>query len=96
MNEPLSNAMRRLGEAARDAAESLGRCCRAFGDAVCAIFGSLDFAYLLKAARVRAALEKAPPRVRHLANNHKKRRVRKKNIHRALREYERSHQIGKG
>lgn len=37
----------------------------------------------------RTALSQAPPKVRHLAEHGKKRRTRKKNINRALREYRR-------
>ena len=40
-----------------------------------------------KAAETDAALQKASPRVRHLALHSKKRRVQKKNISRALRAY---------
>lgn len=94
MNKNLSDALCRLGEAAASAARALLRCYNAFADAVGAIFESLDVALLLKSARVQVALKEAPPRVRHLANNHKKRRVRKKNINRALRDYERRHRNG--
>lgn len=48
-------------------------------------------AQLSKAAEVKAALNEAPPRVRHLAEHGKKYRTRKKNINRALRDYRRRH-----
>ncbi len=41
------------------------------------------------AAKVRAALNEAPPKVRHLALHGKKYRAKKKNINRALRDYQR-------
>lgn len=44
---------------------------------------------LLKNAKVQQALKEAQPRIRHLAYNSKKHRVQKKNINRALREYQR-------
>lgn len=91
MNEKLTNALCRLGEAA----VSLARCYQACADAVAAIFADLDLSPVLKYAKVQASLKEAPPRVRHLALYHKKRRVRKKYINRALRDYERSRPNGK-
>lgn len=78
-----------LGEACKQAAESLGAFFRAVVDCGVAIAQGVDIPQLLKATKVRAALKEAPPRVRHLAEHGKKYRTRKKNINRALREYQR-------
>ena len=79
INPDIAKAFTALGEA----------CKRAAADCVAAIAGGMDIAQLLKAAEVQAALNEAPPRVRHLAEHGKKYRTRKKNINRALREYQR-------
>lgn len=78
-----------LGEACKQFAELLGKIVRAAVDCVVAIARGVDIAQLLKIAKVQAALNEAPPRVRHLALHSKKRRTQKKNINRALREYQR-------
>ena len=85
----VSKAFATLGEACKRAAEALGRAVRAAADCAAAIARGVDIAQLLKAVRVQEALKEAPPRVRHLAQHSKKHRTRKKNINRALREYQR-------
>lgn len=66
-NSPdVTKAFTALGEACKQAAESLGK-------------------------KVRAALNEAPPKVRHLALHGKKYRTQKKNINRALRDSQRRH-----
>lgn len=92
MDAKLEKAFRRLGETASVAAVALGACIRAYVDAVMSFF---DCAHLAEAVRRQAALNAAPTKVRHLALHCKKHRVRKKNMARALREYERSHGNGK-
>lgn len=84
----LQELLQRMGESLRDAAKSLGASCRAYADAVAAILHGVNFTQLLKTAKVQAALKEAPPKVRHLAKHGKKYRTRKKNINRALRDYE--------
>lgn len=91
-HSPLDNlqeSMQRAGEAFARAAEALGDFCRAYVDAVSAIANGPDFSQLRKIVNTQAALKEAPPRVRHLAKNSKKLRTQKKNINRALREYQR-------
>lgn len=80
--------LRRLREACCDMAKSLGAFCRAYADAIAAILHDVNFAKLLKAAKMQDALKEAPPKVRHLAKHGKKYRTRKKNLNRALRDYE--------
>jgi hypothetical protein len=88
MNQQLD----KIREPVRRAGEALRRACQDLGAFICAM---ADFAAavlslgLLEAAKVQAALNEAPPRVRHLATHGKKYRTRKKNINRALREYQR-------
>ena len=78
-----------LGRALGQAGETVGRLLRAFVDCWVATTSCLS-QQLSKAVKVQAALKEAPPRVRHLAKHGKKYRTRKKNINRALRDYERS------
>lgn len=78
-----------LGRALAQAGEALGKVVWAAVDCLVAIARGTDIAQLLKAAEVKAALNEAPPRVRHLAEHGKKYRTRKKNINRALRDYQR-------
>lgn len=85
----VAKAFTALGEAYKQAAEALGKAVRAAADCVVAIARGVDIAQLLKAAKVQEALKEAPLRVRHLAEHSKKHRTRKKNINRALREYQR-------
>lgn len=85
----LGEAFTALGEACKQAAEALGKAVRAAADCAVAMVRGVDIAQLLKAAKVQAALKEAPPRVRHLAEHGKKIRTQKKNINRALRDYER-------
>ena len=88
----VAKAFTALGEACRQTTEALGKFSRAAVDCMVAIARGVDIAQLLKAAKVQAALNEAPPRVRHLAEHGKKYRTRKKNINRALRDYERRRQ----
>jgi hypothetical protein len=91
----LQEELQRLNETLREAAKSLASVILAFRDGVRAICQGANFTQLLKAAKVQAALNEAPPRVRHLAKHGKKYRTRKKNLNRALREYERRQENGK-
>ena len=83
----VAKAFTALGESCKQAAEALGRAFRAAANCMVAMARGVDIAQILKAAKVQAALNEAPPRVRHLAQHGKKYRTRKKNINRALREY---------
>lgn len=73
------------------ASVALGRACAAVADFICAMaqFVAEVLPLLPDAMELQAALNEAPPRVRHLAAHGKKRRTRKKNIRRALREHKR-------
>jgi hypothetical protein len=84
------------GEAANRAGEALGRAVSGIADFVRAMGQIVEvaFPFFLEATAAcgkeyKAALNEAPPRVRHLALHSKKKRVRNKNINRALREYRR-------
>lgn len=95
-NSPDSTkAFTALSEACRQTAEALAKFVRAAVDCVAAAARGVDIALLLRAAKVQAALNEAPPRVRHLAEHGKKARTQKKNINRALREYERRSKSGR-
>lgn len=85
----IAKAFTALSEACGQTAEALVKFVRAAVDYVAAVARGADTAQLLKAAKVQAALGEAPPRVRHLAQHGKKIRTQKKNINRALRDYER-------
>lgn len=85
----VSEAFTKMGEACKKTAEALVDLLRAAVGCVVAIARGVDIAQLLKTAKVQAALNEAPPRVRHLATHGKKYRTRKKNVNRALREYRR-------
>ena len=90
ISEPLQRAGEALGRTVRDLGEALGRTVRDLGDFIRAMVeyvASICPPEQLKAAKEQAALKEAPPRIRHLAQHSKKRRTRKKNINRALREY---------
>lgn len=88
MQHPLD----RIGEPLQRAGDALGRITRGlvdFGRAMVEYVASICPPILLEAARTQQALKEAPPRVRHLAYHSKKHRVQKKNINRALRDYQR-------
>lgn len=91
LSESISEAMQRIGEAAVAAAKALSACARLFREAAeeCATKYSGDVDAFIKDLQLKAALHTAPPRVKHLAQHSKKRRTRKKNANRALREYQR-------
>lgn len=89
-----ANAFTALGEACKQAVETIGKlireaanCVSIWAREVTTAVGGIE--QFLQAVRVWAALNEAPPRVRHLARHGKKYRTRKKNINRALREYQR-------
>lgn len=88
-----ADALDRIIEALLGAGESLGAFCGHFTNFVRAAveFAVLALPCLTEDAEVKAALNEAPPRVRHLAEHGKKYRTRKKNINRALRDYRRRH-----
>lgn len=84
-------------DAARRAGEALGQAVRGIAGFVRAMAQSVEetFPIFLQTVAAygeeyKAALNEAPPRVRHLALHSKKKRVRNKNINRALREYRRN------
>lgn len=88
----MSQQLDRVSDPLQMAGEALGRTAKALGDFVRAMVeyvASICPPILLKAARAQQALKEAPPRIRHLARYSKKHRVQKKNINRALREYQR-------
>lgn len=78
-------------EAAVKLARAVGRAAEAARSLASSIVRALDASGWLEKA---AALNEAPPRVRHLALRSKKRRIQKKNINRALREYRRRRKNG--
>lgn len=87
----VAKAFTRLAETCRQTAEALVECFRAAAGCITAWWeqnGGLGV-MLHKALEMKAALNEAPPRVRHLAEHGKKYRTRKKNINRALKGYER-------
>lgn len=88
LNQDTIKALTEFGEACKQAVEALGKAVQAAANYIVAWFQGVDLAQLTKLAEERQALKEAPPRVRHLALHGKKRRTRKKNINRALREYQ--------
>lgn len=80
----VAKAFTALGEAGRQAAEALGRVCRAWVDFAGELCSLVEF----EKQREAAVVDSASPRVRHLAKYGKKYRTRKKNINRAWREYQ--------
>ena len=84
--DELQEALERFGESARITAQGIGGMLVAFADAWSAYFTSTivpAWNLLANAASDTAALNAAPPRVRHLALHGKKRKTRKKNLNRA-------------
>ena len=72
----LSEPLQRAGEALGRTARGLGRTARGLGDFIRAV---VDFvAAICPPGLTEAALKEAPPRVRHLAYNSKKHRVKKR------------------
>jgi hypothetical protein len=89
-----AKAFTALGEACKQAAETIGKhireaanCVSIWAREVPTAVGGIE--QFLQAVRARAALNEAPSKVRHLAKHGKKHRTRKKNINRAMREYQR-------
>lgn len=82
-------ALKELGKACAPFSEALGRLTRAIMDALAAILSYVNRDPKPTAEEIPAALNMAPPRVRHLAEHGKKYRTRKKNMHRAMRAYKR-------
>lgn len=85
----VAEAFTALGEACKRTAGALGEFFQAVIQCAVAITNGAGFPVLLKAAQAQKAIAEAPPRVRHLALHGKKYRTRKKNINRAMREYQR-------
>lgn len=88
----MSHPLDRLNEPLQRAGNALGRITRGlidFGRAMVEYVAAICPPALLEAVKAQQALKEAPPRVRHLAYHSKKHRVQKKNINRALREYQR-------
>jgi hypothetical protein len=88
--------MYRVGEAAEELGRCLGNLCSALSDFIHSFVEFVKvvlppeiLAEAVKDPRIPAAIAGASPRVRHLALHGKKRRTRKKNLKRALREYQR-------
>lgn len=88
-SDRVSGAMQRLGEACAQAVDAMVDIWQACMDHYIQPFFHILGRYLQNGVETQAALMVAPPRVRHLALHSKKRRTRKKNINRALREYRR-------
>ena len=88
LNQDVTKAITELGEACKQVVEALGKAIQAAANCIAAWFQGVDLAQLLKTVEAQQALKEAPPKVRHLALHGKKRRTRKKNINRALREYQ--------
>lgn len=84
-NPEITKAITEFGEACKQAGEALGKAVRAAVNCITAWTRGVD---LEQCVRELQAIKEAPPRVRHLALHGKKRRTRKKNINRALREYQ--------
>ena len=84
-----NKALAAFAEACKQIAKALGELCRAAADCVRAIADAMLIAQLSELAETQAAINEAPPRVRHLAIHGKKYRTQKKNMNRALREYRR-------
>lgn len=81
----LGEAITELGEACKRVVEALGPAVRAAANGIAAWTRGVD---PVQCARALQAINEAPPRVRHLALRGKKYRTRKKNLNRALREYQ--------
>lgn len=88
LNQDVTKAITELGEACKQVGEALGKAIQAAANCIAAWSRGVDLAQLLKTVEEQQALKEAPPKVRHLALHGKKRRTRKKNINRALREYQ--------
>ena len=88
MNHPLD----RLSDSLQRAVAALGCAVKSIADFISAMMEytvTICPPELLEATRQQQAIKEAPPKVRHLALRGKKRRTRKKNVHRAMREYQR-------
>lgn len=93
----ITKSLTALAEACKEAAEALGKsilaaanCLNIWTQKVSAEEGPLKpFFQSIRAMEVQKALNEAPSRVRHLAKHSKKHRTRKKNLNRAMREYQR-------
>ena len=87
--ERLQETLREMGGAFSRVAEAVGCFCRSFIDFCSELCSLVRLDNLLQVKMEQEAIKEAPPVVRHLALHGKKRRTRKKNINRALREYQR-------
>lgn len=86
-SDRVSGDMQRLGEACAQAVDAMVDLWQACMDHYITPLCHCFTQYFQSAVELQAALNASPPRVRHLALHSKKRRTRKKNINRALREY---------
>lgn len=86
MSQPLG----RISETMQRAGAALGEACTAVADLIVAMgqFMAEVLSLLPETMTRKAALSTAPPRVRYLAEHGKKYRTRKKNLNRALKDYE--------
>ena len=80
----------RASEALRRTVDGIVDFVRAMVELMAAVIPDGYISVAKRAAEIKVALNEAPPRVRHLAIHSKKKRVRNKNINRALREYRRN------
>lgn len=85
----VSDALVRLGDAAKRAGQALLDTMQALADVYVEMWKNV-VAYLPDAIDDAAALAQAPPRVRHLALHGKKRKTRKKNLNRTRKLYHRA------
>ena len=81
MDDRLSKAMQKLGEALTTTVDAFGEFASAYYECIAGVLACVDWSAPLNTA---TALNDAPPRVRHLARYSKKGRTRKKNLRRAL------------
>ena len=85
MDDRLSEACQELCQGLREGLTKIDRSISEFASAylkfVAGVLADADWSTIIKPI---AALNAAPPRVRHLAKYSRKGRVRKKNLHRAL------------
>lgn len=86
----VSEPLQRAGEALNRAIPAMADYIRAMVEFAVATLSFQELKAAEQTVETLKAINEAPPRVRHLARHGKKYRTRKKNINRALRDYERS------